>query len=48
MPHRSEASTCRVGVFRFDEAQSLGSPLATDVSGHYPISAVFWSGRDPD
>jgi endonuclease/exonuclease/phosphatase family metal-dependent hydrolase len=43
-----EDFTGRAGVFRFDEALSLGSLSATDVSDHYPIWAEFWSGRDSD
>lgn len=36
------------GVFRFDTAYGLNQTLTEDVSDHYPVYAVFWTGRDGD
>ena len=34
------------GVFLFDTAYGLNQTMTEDVSDHYPVYAVFWTGRD--
>ena len=36
------------GVFGFATVYELNQTIAEDVSDHYPVYAVFWTGRDGD
>lgn len=40
--------TGEAGVFRFDTAYGLNQTMTEAVSDHYPVYAVFWTGRDAD
>jgi hypothetical protein len=35
-------------VYRYDRVLDMGSVGADDISDHYPVEAVFWTGRDTD
>jgi hypothetical protein len=36
------------GVFRFDMVYGLNQTMTEDVSSHYSVYAVFWTGHDGD